>query len=224
LHPRVIGMRAVINEYKNLFAQRRLRFPMISLLTNGVTLRRQMSSKLVELEVVDLVRFSVDGGSREKFEEIRKGVRWDVIVRNIQDFVEVNQGRCETGIICVIEYGRKKTVEWMTPELREPLTLVDHVELRYPHDFIGNVAVPSLPPKAFQRRCYFLDHSMVVLPNGDVTVCCVDLNGKGTIGDLGQKDLRQIYTTKKRLEMIGHLKRGERDKVDLCKNCSGYGY
>lgn len=224
LHPRFIDMMAILKEYKSAFLQQRRRFPTVSLLTNGMTLRPQMAGRLVELDVVDLLRFSVDGGSREMFEEIRRGAKWDVIAKNIRDFVETNQGRIKTGIICVIEHGRKKSFDWMTEEFRELLELVDYVELRYPHDFIGNVAVPGLPPKAFQRRCYFLDHSMVVLPNGDVTVCCVDLNGIGAIGNLGQQDLGQIYMTRKRLEMIGHLKRGEREKVDLCRNCSGYGY
>ena len=134
--------------------------------------------ELLDLNVLDLVRFSIDGGSREKYEEIRRGAKWDAIEKNVRDFCGLNMARAKTGAICLIEYGKPCTTDWMTDEFKSLLRLLDHVELRHPHDWIGKdakVKADGLPQKPFKNSCYSLKHGLTILPNGDVTVCCGDL-------------------------------------------------
>ena len=223
LHPDVVGMLGIIKEYKQKFIGKGRLFPVVSLLTNGLSLSERMAGDLVHADVVDLIRFSVDGGSKEKYETIRIGARWDVIAKNIKKFIELNQGRIKTGIICIIEYDKAKNTQWMTPEFQEMCGMVDDVELRYPHDWMGDVTVEGYK-KIFKNYCYFLIHSLVILPNADVVVCCGDLNGtKGVVGNLCEKNLYEIYNSAKRKKIIYNLLRGRRDQIELCKDCSGYG-
>lgn len=222
LHPRLVDMLAIIKEYKDSFVRQGRSFPSVILLTNGVLLNKEISRKLVDLGLLDFIRFSVDGGSREKYEELRGGARWDVVDKNIIDFVAINQGKIKTGIISIIENGKDLCADWMSDEFRQLLQMVDDVELRHPHDWIGDIHVDGSQEKEFQNRCTFLFHTVVILPNGDVTVCCNDLNGKGAIGNLYKENLFQIYDSPRRREMIRNLKRGKRDKIDLCRNCRGY--
>lgn len=222
LHPDFIGMMRIIKEYKDKFLAKGLLFPAISLLTNGTVLHKDLARELVGLDVVDLIRFSVDGGSKDKFEELRKGASWDVVSENIRDFVKINKDKIKTGIICVIAFGAPNNTEWMDNDFKELLALVDNIELRYPHDWMGDVKVEGLK-KVFHNYCKFLFHSLCVLPDGDVVVCCGDLNGKkGVVGNLFKEDLYRIYNSGKRRRMRYDLLRGRRDKVELCRNCSGY--
>jgi len=222
LHPEFIDMLKAIKDYKCRFIEKGLRFPILSLLTNGMLLNAELSQKIAEVDVLDLVRFSVDGGSRERCEELRGGVKWATVAKNIEDFIKVSNRKCRTGIICVIDYDKPKTIDWMTDEFKALCGLVDHVELRYPHDWMGDVKVAGLKKK-FQNHCHFLIHSLVVLPNGNVAVCCGDLNGKkGAVGNLLEQDLFQIYNSPLRATIIRKLLSGKRDQIDLCKNCSGY--
>lgn len=222
LHPNLIAMLTIIKEYKNLFLGKGMDFPIIELLTNGTLLNTDLSRKIVDLDLVDILQFSVDGGSREKYEEIRRPAKWDIVSRNIKDFVRINSGKIRTGIICVIENGRPNDTGWMTDEFKELCALVDHVELRYPHDWMGDVKVEG-HKKVFKNYCKFLFHSLVVLPGGDVAVCCGDLNGKmATIGNILEKDIFRIYDSGARREMRYNLLRGRRDRIELCSNCSGY--
>ena len=49
---------------------------------------------------------------------------------------------------------------------------MDHYELRRLHDWGGEVEIEgSDGPQLFKIGCNMLMHQMVVLPNGDVTVC-----------------------------------------------------
>jgi sulfatase maturation enzyme AslB (radical SAM superfamily) len=223
LHPDVVGMLGIIKECKQKFIEKGRLFPFVSLLTNGMSLNECLAGDLIHTGVVDLIRFSIDGGSKEKYEAIRIGARWDIVTENIKKFIELNQGRIKTGIICIIEYDKAKNAQWMTPEFQELCGLVDHVELRYPHDWMGDVAVEG-HKKIFKNYCHFLIHNMVILPNADVVICCGDLNGiKGVAGNLCEKNLYEIYNSAKRKKIIYNLLRGRRDQIELCRDCGGYG-
>ncbi len=222
LHPYLESMLNIIKEYKRSFIDKGLIFPKMDFLTNGTVLNAELSGKLVDLDVIDTIRFSVDGGSAEKYEELRKGAKWDVTSKNVRDFIKVNNGKIKTGIICIIESDKPKDTGWMSDEFKDLCSLVGHVELRYPHDWMGDVQVEGYE-KVFKNYCKFLFHSLVLLPNGDVAVCCGDLNGKkGVIGNLNEKDMFRIYASRPRREMRYNLLRGRRDKIELCRNCSGY--
>ena len=222
LHPRLLDMLNIVKRYKAAFAERRIPFPAIHLITNGIELTSELSRDLVNLDIADSIFFSVDGGSREKYEELRKGAKWDTIYRNIVDFVKINNGKIRTGINCVVENDKELTTDWMTDEFRRLLDLVDRFELRHPHDWIGNVEVEG-HKKTVMSYCRFLIYSLVVLPNGDVAACCADLNGEWPIGNLYSDDLYRIYSSRRRQEMISNVLAGRRDKIKLCENCGGYG-
>ena len=218
LHPGFIGMMKIVKEYKKRFFEKGLPFPEVCLLTNGTVLNDKLSKELVDLEVLDTIRFSVDGGSREKYEELRKPASWEAVSGNIRDFVKINNGKIMTGIICIIEYGKPKNRDWMSDEFKEICGLVDHCELRYPHDWRGDVKVEG-HKKVFKNYCHFLFHSLCLLPNGDVTACCADLNGKGVMGNLYKEDLYRIYNSRRRREIKYRLLEGRRDEIELCRNC-----
>ncbi|MCK4669640.1 MAG: radical SAM protein [Nanoarchaeota archaeon] len=226
LHPNLIGMLKIIKEYKEIAHNKRVYFPKIVLLTNGVLLDKKIARDILNLNVIDVMRFSIDGGSRETFEEIRRGAKWDMIFKNISNFQEMSHGRTKTDIICIIDYEKKLNTSWMSEEFRNLLNLVDTYELRYPHDFNGEQKL-DISDKFRKMRykyygCYFLMHSLVILPNGDVTVCCADLNSKGVVGNLSEQDLYSIYRSPIRKKMIRCLLTGQKDKIPLCKNCIGH--
>ena len=222
LHPDIIGMLKIVKEYKDVFRKRRWSFPKIDFLTNGTLLNVGLARQIVDLDVLYNIRFSVDGGSAEKYEELRRPARWDVISRNIKDFVKINNGKIKTGIICIVELGRPKDTGWMTGEFRDLCLLVDYLEIRHPHDWMGDVKVEGLK-KPFVNYCKLLFRYMVILPNGDVIACCHDINGKkGVIGNILKEDLFSIYSCKARRQMRYDLLRGRRDRIELCRSCSGY--
>jgi sulfatase maturation enzyme AslB (radical SAM superfamily) len=221
LHRNVVGLLTIIQDHKLRAREQGLPFPRVRLLTNAVNLNEDLSLALLDSGALDEIRFSVDGGSRERFEELRKGAKWEAVASNIRSFIKVNGGAIKTGIICVIDYGRPTTTEWMTAEFREILDLVDDLEIRHPHNWRGEVQVEGYE-QPWLDYCYFLFYSLVLLPNGDVVVCCADLNGVGVIGNLTRSDLFAIYDSPKRRSLIANLLTGRREKSELCRDCRGY--
>lgn len=71
LHPELETMLAIIRDYKDKAASAKIPFPEIGLLTNATILNEKNSKILINANVLNHIRFSMDGGTREKFEEMR---------------------------------------------------------------------------------------------------------------------------------------------------------
>lgn len=109
----------------------------------------------------------------------------------------------------------------MHPEFKEILEKANSYELRRLHNWAGEVAVES-KAKTHKIGCTLLMKQMVLLPNGDITVCCSDLNSRGVIGNLNQSTLHEIYTAPKRLNWLQLMFQNKKYEIDLCKDCETF--
>jgi radical SAM protein with 4Fe4S-binding SPASM domain len=221
-------MLGIIKEFKEVAKNKKLHFPKIALLTNATILDEENANTLINSGVLDNIRFSMDGGNKEKFEEMRDRAKWDVFVKNISKFCELNRKSAKpipTGIITLVEYENKLHTKWMSDEFKHLLNMVDGYELRYAHNWGGDVEIEELKnknKKAYKVGCSLLMHQLVLLPNGDVTVCCADLNSKGVIGNILNEKLFTIYQKPQRLEMLYKFIKGKKKEIDLCKDCETF--
>ena len=111
----------------------------------------------------------------------------------------------------------------MHEEFKEIIGLMSHYELRRLHDWGGEVTLEGNQKKIVTKTgCMLLMHQMVLLPNGDVTVCCNDLNSKGVIGNLNNQSLFDVYSSAERREYLDKLNSGRKHELELCKNCESF--
>jgi radical SAM protein with 4Fe4S-binding SPASM domain len=228
LHPKLKEMLAIIKQYKTHAKSKGLHFPKIALLTNATILDEENSKTIIDSEVLDNIRFSMDGGNKEKFEEMRLRAKWDVFVKNITLFCDLNSKSVKpipTGIITLVEYENKLNTKWMSEEFKKLLDMVSGYELRYAHNWGGEVEIEELKnknKKEYKVGCSLLMHQLVLLPNGDITVCCADLNSKGVIGNILKEKLHSIYLKPLRIEMLGKFMKGKKKEIELCKDCETF--
>ncbi|MCX6295693.1 MAG: SPASM domain-containing protein [Bacteroidetes bacterium] len=228
LHPKLEEMLDVIKFFKNFAKEKNIHFPKIALLTNATILDEDNSNILIRSGILDNIRFSMDGGSKEKFEEMRLRAKWDDFVKNVTTFCELNKKSAKpipTGIITLVEYENKLNTKWMSEEFKKLLNMVNGYELRYAHNWGGEVEIEELKnknKKGFKIGCSLLMHQLVLLPNGDVTVCCADLNSKGVIGNILNDKLYAIYQKPLRLEMLRKFMKGKKKEIELCKDCETF--
>ncbi|MEO6902440.1 MAG: radical SAM/SPASM domain-containing protein [Bacteroidia bacterium] len=229
LHPNLEKMLGIIKSFKIKAAKENIKFPEIGLLTNASLLNEINSKILIDSGILSHIRFSMDGGSKEKFEEMRERAKWDVFVDNIRTFCRLNNASAKpiaTGIISLLEFKNKLSTEWMSSEFVELLNIVDGYELRYAHNWAGEVKIEELEKrkkkKSLKMGCSLLMHQLVLLPNGDITVCCADLNSKGVVGNISQEKLGAIYNSKKRIDMLQKFVKGKKNEIDLCKDCETF--
>ncbi|OGP66793.1 MAG: hypothetical protein A2031_01745 [Deltaproteobacteria bacterium RBG_19FT_COMBO_43_11] len=225
LHPELRKMLDIFKEKKEKLKVKGVR--VISLLTNATLLCEQKTREILESGALDEIRFSVDGGTIQDFQEIRRGADFFQVQNNIVNFLALNHDQIKSGIICIVPPGRPLTTEWMGEEFKKLLGSVNHFELRYPHRWDGSAELNVPLDKNYweakeNQTCKFLLHNLVVLPNGDVTVCCADLNSRGVIGNVRTTGMNRILFSKQRKTMIKKFLSGKRFQIDLCKGCTGY--
>ena len=224
MHPHRLKLFQRIAAFKGLYRVRGKAFPKIVLLTNGMLLRQNLSREILKLRVLDEVGFSLDGGSPEAFEEMRVNARWEKFARNVEDFIELRNQldpSVETFGVCIVPRPHSLSDAWMDPKFQRVARELDSVEFRRLHDWGGKVEIES-KGEVNKKGCDLLVKQLVVLPSGEVTICCNDLNAEGVVGNVLNAPLYDIYNSKKRLEYLHLMKTSRKEEIDLCKECISY--
>ena len=224
-HPKRVEMLAIIGEYKQASISKGIAFPEIHLLTNGMLMRERVAQEILDLGVVDYVGWSMDGGSPEDYESMRLLAKWDKFYTNLQTFHKLNAASdhsVKTFAITCIPDDKPLGTAWMAPEFREAVESVDHLEVRRLHNWGGAIDEVTAPVKSHKIGCDLLMQQMVILPNGDVTVCCTDLNSQGVVGNVLESDLFDIYFGPLRREYLDKLRYGQKSELELCKDCESF--
>lgn len=229
LHPQLGELLAIIKKYKDLAKNKNQRFPTVNLLTNGTALFENKTKEIIESGAVDVMRFSMDGGSPERFESMRVRAKWAIFHKNISYFCEENKKRntnIKTHIISVIDPINPLKTSWMDKQFVEVLNMVNSYELRHPHTWAGEVDIEgessNSQNKPHKIGCGLLMHQLVLLPNGDVNVCCTDLNSKGVVGNIQNQSLFDIYNSPTRKKWLKLFYQRKKNEIDLCKNCETF--
>jgi radical SAM protein with 4Fe4S-binding SPASM domain len=227
LHPEFRDLVRLIALQKKRFKAAGYNFPQVAIVTNATILKPYLSDFIIESGVFDYVRFSMDGGTPETFEQLRLRANWNNFYENVSYFLKQRKkqpANLHTSLITMIESDKKRSIKWMHPQFQELFKLADSYEIRYPHNWRGEVDLNDSRnlEKNHKLGCSMLIKQLVILPNGDVTICCSDLNSQGVIGNINDKDLYTIYNSPKRLHIVEMLYRGKKHLTDLCKDCPTY--
>lgn len=227
LHPDLPGMLTIIRRARQTLESKAT----FALLTNAMLLTPKKSEQIVRSRGIDQMRFSLDGGTPERFESIRKGASWEKVRENIFNFLKTNEAAgspISTEAICIIPTDLPDGAGF-DPQFEYLLSMIDKVSLRHPHNWDGSVDLGV--DDGFYRNvetdrpdeiCFLLKHNLVILPDGQVTVCCNDLNSRGVIGSATDQTLSQLVTSPERLKMIRLFSEGKKDAIELCKDCTGF--
>lgn len=222
MHPKRMDLFKRIAEVKWSLHVEGKNFPKVHLLTNGMLMREALISELLELQVLDSVGFSFDGGSPEAFEDLRVNAKWEKFYKNIQDFDRLRKEK-ESGVrmtgITIIPKPHPLNSSWMHPEFQEVVEIMDEVEFRRLHDWGGKVETGEETKVPSKVGCDLLMDQLVVFPTGNVTVCCNDLAGEGVIGNVLEDDLYSVYSSPLRREWMRKMVRGQKVQIELCKDC-----
>ena len=100
----------------------------------------------------------------------------------------------------------------MEKDFKEITELLDSVEYRRLHDWGGQVDIGE-KTLVNKKGCAMLIRQMVILPNGDVSVCCNDLNSEGVVGNIHKEDLYEIYKGKDRMNYVRLLQEGRKRRT-----------
>lgn len=198
----------------------------IGLITNGSLFNEKNSKQLLNARV-DMIEFSVDAADPDTYAKVRKGLNWDVLLKNVRRMVElrdklksptkiiasgVNQLGVDIDVVArfwepiVDNFQKRKYLTW---GINDPLKSAD--------------ATPYLPPEEM-IPCPFIFERLNIDSRGKVMVCGFDIAAVTNMGNVHDKSIREIwhgegfeYYRQKHLSQKG-------DDIEMCKNCPDWKY
>lgn len=176
-----------------------------SLLSN-LTAERLMFAGL------DLFILSIDAADKETYERIRRGLKWEQTASNIMNLKEIrDHGRYRTYIQVniVINSINKKEIQRI-------------VDYWYPH--VDNIRTlkearywKKIPNKIPVRKCFAPWEVMIIFSNGDVPVCCRDVEGEYIFGNILKNSPMEVWNSKKAKDFRRRLLSDDPPKI--CQHC-----
>lgn len=189
------------------------------------------------------ITLCLEGASKESHEKYRVGSKFEEVKRNIELFCkEKTRNNAHIHVILqtlITKYNESEIHDLI--KLAKTLA-VDELRLKFISLSLGEIdnqsdldsrAMEWLPKRSSYRK-YHYEHghvrrikpskkycfsslSPVVLSNGEVTVCCLDIDGRYTMGNIFQKPFNKIFHSKRakllRRESIHR-------RLPLCKTCT----
>lgn len=215
LHPHLEDMLKMIS----LFKKREYIFPYVTLLTNGVLLKGKKLDSILNSGAVDLLLVSIDGGTKESFEYWRNGANWENVLHNVNrtvDKIKEKGLNLRTGLVSIIENPDK-----ISEEFSRLIKKTDVYLPRTFHHWDGNSKIVAAKnTKVRNGLCYTVTRQLAVHWDGNVSPCCMDLNQRGTIGNVNKKSIYEIFNSPERLKIISEMEKMKRQNIDLCRHCS----
>ncbi len=194
----------------------------IGFATNGLLLNREKSEGFIN-GGLDYIIFSVEGTTQQTYEAIRIGGKFEKIRENIKLFHKLRE---ESG-------GKKPEILMnsllMTDTKDEVNELegfwgpyVDNIKV-IPCSIYGEIDAASHKDvrAAYPHSCKQLWENMAILWNGEVSTCCIDLNGSLKIGDINNGSISTTWNSALQQKYREIHLTHQFHNLKACKNCDG---
>ena len=230
LHPKAVAFLEILDELYQKAQRLGGHIPRFDLLTNGLPLTPAKEAAILKCRAIRSVGFSMDGGSPEAYEAIRVRGKWDAFSEKLESLAAANAKLAqpkELYIISVLANKAAMQKESLDPAFKQLLNVVDSYELRLAHDWGGQVEVDgqmqgSKHAKPWKWGCSMMMDQLVVLPGGEVSICCNDLNGVGKVGNVMDGGLFAAYSADQRLEWLNLMAKNQTQSIPLCRDCERF--
>lgn len=200
----------------------------IGLITNGSLMTEARADRLLACGT-DMIEFSVDAGDKETYRQVRCGLDFDILVKNVKYTVQKrNEIKSPTKIIVSI-INQKAVQNTLEEAIKFWEEIVDKVQVRkyltwgYNKKEESADASPYLKPEE-KIPCPWLFERLNIDSRGDVTVCGEDIAFKEKFANIKNQSIKEVWHSEK-LEYYRkkHLER-KGDGISLCRNCPDWKY
>ncbi len=199
----------------------------IEMITNGSRLHPDLNQRLID-SGIDRIRISIEGIDTTGYKRV-SGINIDFteFLANIKDLHDRSGEKCE--IYC-------KIVDEAVPTQAEKDRFFELFGDICDRIFIDNVIplwsdfeeakkltrnAEGLHGQKIQNVmvCPYPFYSLLINPDGEVTVCCADWKRKLVVGDLTKQSMTEIWHGKALRDFWRDLCRGNKNQYEMCSKC-----
>ncbi len=189
--------------------------------TNGELVTEKTARAILEAGV-DIMRFSIDGLSRECYEPSRVGVSYDSVYDRVPGFLKIwrEEGYEEKGVFTEVRCIRVPENEHELDEYKafwQPKCSDVVITELYEWPWTGQKREDTV-----LKPCLKVLDELFVYANGNVTMCCWDVHERAVIGNVMDQTIEEIWTGHVVNNLRTLLDDGRRDLITLCSRCNAY--
>ena len=200
----------------------------IMLNTNGTLLTEERARKVLKSGITRL-RFSLDAATKETFEKVRLGAKYDTTMKNIERFLEIKkQEKCDLPVVGVNFCKTKFNEHEEEAFIKKWIDKVDFFVIQdfQPPDLDTNYS-EFLPSKSVFREniqesgynCQQPWQRVLVRSSGEVCPCCAFFSKELSLGNLKDHTIHELWNSKEMHDLRDMHKRGNYEENPWCKKC-----
>lgn len=195
----------------------------VGFMTNGMLLTEEISKKLVELQV-NSIALSIDGINPETHDYFRRNADLRIIEKNVETLINLKEkAGSNFPLLFFNMVGYQKILDQTD----------DYAAKWLPH--AESVMVSTFRPVGSRKlwdqsithpfkKCPLLYSQMVISINGDVGLCCEDINLDVPLGNVMESDLISLFNKSKNIKKYRKAhERKEISDLKLCCDCHVWG-
>lgn len=192
----------------------------IQLSTNASTLTQERTKSLLKSGLNDL-RISIDSIHKEVYEKIRKGLKFEEVIKNTEDAIKIrNEEFPDIPIrIRAVELDENKSErdEWLE-FWNKRLSDNDLAQFRPYNAAVGNESESS--EIGVEWPCISPFSTLAITVVGTVCLCCADLIGRVIqLGDLNESSIVEIWRGEQFQKVRKLHLEEKRNQISICRNC-----
>jgi radical SAM protein with 4Fe4S-binding SPASM domain len=192
--------------------------------TNASLLDEKKSEEII-LSGVDKVFFSFDSPYREQFNKIRIKGDYDLVLKNIKNFMKIKKDlKSDTPITRVqMVLMKENKKEWddfqkLFSGLVDTIAYVDYLDHGTQKDQ-NTKGVVKIGSRKKKFCCPQLWQRMFIHPDGIVTPCCIDSNRELIMGNIRKDSIKEIWKNEAYQDIRKKHLDGKIDEVPTCRKC-----
>jgi len=188
-------------------------------ITNGSLFGKDLAHQAVHL--LDKIRFSVYGTSKEVYESIHVGLKYNDVISNIEYLINYKKEKqAKIPNIEVYFLMMKENQHQVEDFKKKWLGKVDDVAIWKPHNWSDGRAYRDLKGKIGKKTCGRSKNGPIQVQwDGLVVPCCFDYNSNIVLGDLKKKSLRDVITGEPFNRFRDAHDRGDFQSYPFCDSC-----
>jgi len=193
----------------------------LRIFSNFSVLNEKIARMLIDTGI-DEIKISIDGNSKETYESIRKNLKFDKVVANVEMMLrmrkEMNSQHPRLSVVFVATDENKHEVPAFKKRWEGK---VDKVLISSFHNWAGGLDKGEESFKERLMPCFRIWRTFTIMCDGRVALCCLDYNGKVVLGDVNKQTIKEIYHGPKLKKIQRQHLTWNYDKTEMCLNCEG---
>ncbi len=193
--------------------------PYVKMFSNASLLTDENVIGLIE-SGLDEIKISIDGHSKETFERVRRGLKYDQVVNNISNVVQLKMKQEKTNPKIVLNFVKTNETSGEVDAFVERWEgKVDKIDISGVHNWGINHFVQA-KRLSMHKPCLRIWNTFTILWDGRVALCCLDYDGQVILGHVEEQKIKEIWQGDKLKRIRRWHIQGNLDNIPICRDCS----